>query len=339
MDCHRAGKKQQKAKKNGVKRRRVLKRSKKKGSRARLTIKCFAGNPSKVYYKVTRGHRKHKPGTISDVKFLKTSSAIKERITRMLESGEYYSVRQIQSTLQQQLSLLPRRHRDRQVRTEAIYHLFRQWRHARARKDVSDFTSVKGWLTGLASMSFTVWQGTLGDEPPYAFGFCSPWQRVLLKQHPYWSLDATHHMGNYTNAVLFTIVIRHAVADRGVPVAYMLTNDQSAATLTEWFRSLADMGAKPTRITIDRDMAALKAIDAVWGDSCTIQLCLWHVQRAWMSQLHTKAVERGRKRILKPTDISIIRDAIKAMTRAADEGTFMQLWETVKSDWGNRQKA
>lgn len=157
-----------------------------------------------------------------------------------------------------------------------------------------------------------------------------------------WSIDATHHMGPHTNALLYTIIVRHELADRGIPVAYLFTNDRSADPVTKWLESIAAMDATPKIITIDCDLGEVKAIRAVWGDRCRIQYCTWHVQRAWMNQLVDKAVEwrtAQNKMARKYLEMQQIREQIKALMWERSKDDFFKKWDEFKEKWSRRQSA
>ena len=63
-------------------------------------------------------------------------------------------------------------------------------------------------------------------------------------------MDATHHMELDANALLYTVIVRHQLADRWIPVAYLFINDKSADPVTKWLQSIADMNTAPKIITM-----------------------------------------------------------------------------------------
>ncbi|KAG2214481.1 hypothetical protein INT45_006848 [Circinella minor] len=81
---------------------------------------------------------------------------------------------------------------------------------------------------------------------------------------------------------MYSIVIRNPTFDRGVPIAYLITNYQSAESLKQWFIILKAIGVNPVKITIDCDLSEANAIVAIYSESTVIQYCSWHVARAWM---------------------------------------------------------
>lgn len=145
---------------------------------------------------------------------------------------------------------LPIQHVDAQVRTEAIAHIYRTWHKERTQKVKDDTVSVTRWLDDLESRQYTLWRIANGDSSRYAFGVCSTWQKDELIKNENWSMDATHLIGLDANALLYTIIVRHELADRVIPVAYLFTNDRSAHPVTKWLQAMADINAAPKIITI-----------------------------------------------------------------------------------------
>ena len=95
---------------------------------------------------------------------------------------------------------------------------------------------------------------------------------------------------------MYTMVNRHPIAGRGVPVAYLITADLSLIPLVRWFYSLASIGLIPQRITIDRGYAKDNALTIVWPE-CTIQHCVWQVQRGWMTNVKSNVVASVRRTV------------------------------------------
>ena len=243
-------------------------------------------------------HTGHTPRSIEDVQFLPKSDKLNERILEELRKG--YNVRSVREYLQREYDSLPITNRDSYVNTVDVYNIFYKYREERCAKDTVDFASVKKWLDKFQDEGYHVWvdQDTSDDtvtellsEDQFSFGFSAPWQKELLLSTAgkFISLDATHDVSQYSDGVMYTIVIRHPIVGRGIPVAYLITNDLSSTPLVGWFYSLASLGLTPQRITIDRDFAEDNALTMVWP-GCTIQHCVWHVQRAWMINIKSKVI-------------------------------------------------
>ncbi|KAI7858154.1 hypothetical protein BDC45DRAFT_602754 [Circinella umbellata] len=58
--------------------------------------------------------------------------------------------------------------------------------------------------------------GVENPEERFSFGFCAPWQKQLLLSTAgkFISLDATHDVSQYSNGVMYTMVIRHPIVGR-----------------------------------------------------------------------------------------------------------------------------
>lgn len=344
-DCHRAHNKYirpWKPEDETIDRRNILKPSKKINCKARLTVRFYQETPGIAFAKRTKDHDKHTPGDPEEIEHLPTTKQVRECILAMLENGHGITRRQIRMKLNKDMLNRPIQHVESQVRTEAIAHIYRKWRNGRTQKDNDDGLSVTRWLDDLEARQYTVWRLANDDTSQYAFGFCSTWQKDELTKSDNWSMDATHHMGPDANALLYTIIVRHHLAHRGIPVAYLFTNDKSAYPVTKWLENISQLGASPKIITIDCDLGEVKAIQTVWGDSCRIQYCTWHVQRAWMNQLVDKAVEWGRaqnKQQRKYIEMQKIRDELKALMWEQDQDKFFSMWDAFKKVWSLHQSA
>lgn len=110
----------------------------------------------------------------------------------------------------------------------------------------------------------------------------------LLVEAKYVCIDATRDISPYRNGILYTIVIRHNVAGRGVSAAYLFTNNQSAESLVNWFRWLQKLGVHPVKVIIDCSLPEYNAIGAVWVNKVAVQYCTWHVARTCMQQILAK---------------------------------------------------
>jgi hypothetical protein len=99
-------------------------------------------------------------------------------------------------------------------------------------------------------------------------------------------IDGTHNTTFYANTILTTLVV-HDKWGHGVPVAWMLANSGTQATLS-YFLSLVRQRS-PTIISrffmSDRDHAQINAICRIYPKS-TVLLCWWHVLHAWQQHFH-----------------------------------------------------
>ncbi|GAA5817499.1 hypothetical protein MFLAVUS_011047 [Mucor flavus] len=120
----------------------------------------------------------------------------------------------------------------------------------------------------------------------FTFGFSSSWQQALLLQATSICLDATHCVTNIKNGILYTIVIRHPLTGTGCPVAFMFTENHSMYPIKEFLMFVRlSIGLQAIRkIIIDISATEYNAIQAVYPNS-TIQGCLFHVTKAWISKI------------------------------------------------------
>lgn len=174
-----------------------------------------------------------------------------------------------------------------------------------------DFVSLKIWLNDvLPAKQYMVFEGDLSlysnDTSLFALGFISPQQQELIKKSRTFCLDATYNISRRVDDILYSIVVRDELIDRGHPVAYMITNDHSLGPVTQWLNYLKTNGlvVNPEQITIDCSDTETTAIRNIFP-SCDIQYCLFHVSQAWNRQLNLK-VRTG----VSPADNRIMRAEI-----------------------------
>ena len=80
----------------------------------------------------------------------------------------------------------------------------------------------------------------------------------------------------------------------GIPLAYYLLSTATAITPRKWkivlqsfFKALMEKyGIKPTFVHTDKDIAEIKAAQAVWV-TAKHQLCWWHLKKAVKSHLES----------------------------------------------------
>lgn len=147
-------------------------------------------------------------------------------------------------------------------------------------------SSLSIWLNEiLPAKGYVIFHGDLAsysdDSTLFAYGFSSPAQQSTIKECHTFCLDATYGISRRVNDILYSIVVRDELIDRGHPVAYMITNDHTLGPVTQWLRHLKDNGlmVDPKQITIDCSDAETTAIKNVFP-GCEIQYCLFHVSQA-----------------------------------------------------------
>lgn len=85
---------------------------------------------------------------------------------------------------------------------------------------------------------------------------------------------------------LYSIVVRSPYTNKGVPVAFMLTSNETIPNLVKWFtfiKESANLNVK--RIMIDCSTTEIGAIREVFGGSADVLLCHWHIKRAWDTRI------------------------------------------------------
>ncbi|CDH61222.1 hypothetical protein RO3G_15174 [Lichtheimia corymbifera JMRC:FSU:9682] len=302
---------------------------------ARLVVHYYPLRDIKFDVELKQPHINHQPNTIEDDGHLPLPQDIRDQVEETLKSGITSDVRTIREYLQDQNANAPVTSRQYHIHTRDVYNKVYKWRKEKTTNDANDFKSVELWLTELEQeKQFAVWRYATISVDTFCFGFSSPWQLSMFENAKYLSIDATHHVCGYAKGLLYTIIIRHPEADRGVPISYLFTVDHSAAPLAKWFTDLKLLDISPIRVTIDCSNVELNAIRLAWGDTTSIQFCTWHVFRAWIDQYKKKA--RG-SALKKKMELVVLRDDLKKLMWERNERKFKALWRAFSKKWSKRQ--
>lgn len=99
-----------------------------------------------------------------------------------------------------------------------------------SQKDSDPNESLKRWGETLSAEGYFVVHRNLDLFPgTFIFGWSSPWQRGIMNTHQDIAcLDATHDTcvspTTLEKCLLITIVVKHKVSGKGIPVAFLITN-------------------------------------------------------------------------------------------------------------------
>jgi transposase-like protein len=146
-------------------------------------------------------------------------------------------------------------------------------------------------------------------------------------------MDATHSITTEKNTILYTLLIRHKISGKGVPISYMITNDHSRLPISRWLSGLKDIGMVPLRITVDCSIPEINAIGGVFVPSTTIQLCLFHVSRTWNTNLKSKV--KGDSPRHNKILWGIIMGELKSIMYEKSVHTFNNNLEIFYEKWSN----
>ncbi len=99
-----------------------------------------------------------------------------------------------------------------------------------SQKDADPNESLRRWAETLANEEYFIVHRNIGVSPStFIFGWSSPWQKQILANHQdIICLDATHDTCispiSFEKCLLYTIVIKHKLSGKGIPVAFLVTN-------------------------------------------------------------------------------------------------------------------
>ncbi|OAD67178.1 hypothetical protein PHYBLDRAFT_67314 [Phycomyces blakesleeanus NRRL 1555(-)] len=126
------------------------------------------------------------------------------------------------------------------------------------------------------------------NSEQFAFGFQSPTQMELMGISQSFCLDVTRNISTRSIEILYSLVTYHPETWKGSPVAYMVTNNHSAAPISQWLVHLqVQSNFTPMCITVDCSIAETNAITATLPQA-TVNFCEFHVLRAWQYNLDSK---------------------------------------------------
>ncbi len=99
-----------------------------------------------------------------------------------------------------------------------------------SQRDNDPNESLKRWGEDLISQRYFVVHRNIEISPgTFIFGWSSPWQQDILTNHQdILCLDATHDTcispTTSEKCLLYTILIKHKLSGKGIPIAFLITN-------------------------------------------------------------------------------------------------------------------
>ncbi|KAF9540546.1 hypothetical protein EC957_004027, partial [Mortierella hygrophila] len=303
--CHCAGKPEIKKKAEGKKRRQVFKTPKHLGCLARVYIHKFKdGHPPAPGYPPANAskrvrltyygcHTGHVLGDLEGFQHLRISQPVREAILGYIKLG--LGKRAIGDKLTLHSDALHSRlskgtlTRDDFVTAVDIANIYDAYWKEKSQGHSDCRISLSIWADRKQAEGNFVFRWnktTAGSANKYGYGFSSPWQLDKLRASGgAVGLDSTHNTCK-GSAELYTVIVQDPQTLRGIPVAFLLTEDKTAEPLQDWLIALeAYAGITFRYITTDDSKVEYKAIKHGLGDHVRIHLCLWHVARAWATQI------------------------------------------------------
>ena len=135
----------------------------------------------------------------------------------------------------------------------------------------------------------------VGSGSAFLFGFYTEWQASQLREYvSLLMVDSTHKTcyaleDSRKNAFLYTIVVKHDKAGRGIPAAFMVTSSETQRPLAEWLKWLKyslPLDVSPI-FMIDCSRTEMAAISTAFPNP-QIRLCHWHMLRAVRSNANSR---------------------------------------------------
>ncbi len=228
-----------------------------------------------------------------------------------------------------------------------------------SRFDPSCIESLKGYVKhiekggGIATLSETNGDQTRKASHFY-FAFCNKWQKKILERYSsVLCLDSTHNTcyaldDTHRKAYLYTIVVKHDVAGKGVPVAFMITSSEAQGPLASWLlwlKQSVNLVESPI-FMIDCSKKEMAAITSAFNEP-EIRLCYWHMLRAIRMQATSKIQTTqgdGRKRTRSEDNAGITSELRKSavsdlisLIKTPTHQEFDEVWRQYKLKYSAHQ--
>ncbi|KAG1608501.1 hypothetical protein G6F46_011501 [Rhizopus delemar] len=137
------------------------------------------------------------------------------------------------------------------------------------------------------------------------------------------------------------LFVRHPDTGKGVPVGYLLTNDQSVTLALEWLKFFRDhCSMQPEQIAVDCSIPEADAIRVTFGENCRLQLCFFLVAQCWSRNLATKIKnQRGQYNNAKVIRSNIMSELQSIMYETVRENViekicqFREKWTSVQPNF------
>ncbi|OAD81103.1 hypothetical protein PHYBLDRAFT_161737 [Phycomyces blakesleeanus NRRL 1555(-)] len=244
---------------------------------AALKIIQHLDNPNVVTFCQTRAHINHVSGDWDEVRTLPLPSEAIKIIEDQLKSGSSCKSTRI-SALRQIDSWGVG---VRKPNYEEIYNRMRKMTTLLYMFASDENAYISIWLNvKLAEQNYCIFEINLSvyndGKKQFAFGFQSLTQVSIMRILQSFCLNATHSISSRSNKVLYTLVTRHSQTGKGFPVAYMVTNNQTAMPIKLWLDHLRIKSSfVPMNITIDCSIMEVNAIKEALPHA-TIHYCDVH---------------------------------------------------------------
>ncbi|KAG1442968.1 hypothetical protein G6F46_012065 [Rhizopus delemar] len=193
---------------------------------------------------------------------MSVSDTLRDKIKDFLCKG--FSRREARSCLLQEMEG-DEQQRNKMFHYDDVYNVWLTVAKDKFQFGNNEFESPQLWKRKLINYGYKVIDHSLDNV--FFYGFISSWQMDIMKVSKCFSLDSTFGISSRSNEVLYSLVVRHPDTGKGVPVGYLLTNDQSVTPVLEWLTFFRDhCSMQPEKITVDCSIPEAEAIISAYPD-------------------------------------------------------------------------
>eukprot|EP01018_Ginkgo_biloba_P000638 Gb_06810 [translate_table: standard] len=157
-----------------------------------------------------------------------------------------------------------------------------------------DAVSVDRWVKERPDDFFYYKYANESQGIPFIIGIQTLWMRKMMVKYSHGSLismDATFSTNKY-GYQLYTLMVFDKFQN-GVPIAWVVSSQDTTSDIEEWLHAIFNAGVKERQdwkvcsFMTDDAATEIQALRRIFN--CNILLCLWHVRRAWLKHVRSKA--------------------------------------------------
>ncbi|KAI7885962.1 uncharacterized protein EV154DRAFT_605713 [Mucor mucedo] len=196
-----------------------------------------------------------------------------------------------------------------------------------SKKSQTEADSISLWMRQLKSEDYVTLSLIGEGQQTFVLSWVSLWQKKLLQNAQDWGIDYIHNTYNLSGKEdkithIFTIVVKDPATEKGVPVCFLVTDNEVTSALSLWFFWLkSNFKLQVKQIITDSFSTEVFSIIASYNNNITVTMSHWHIEQAWETQIenHASVVGSFQKtyRLQKR-----VREFLDCMMHAPNEASF-----------------
>ncbi|KAG2201832.1 hypothetical protein INT47_004389 [Mucor saturninus] len=166
-----------------------------------------------------------------------------------------------------------------------------------SKKSQTEADSISLWMGQLKSEDYVTLSLIGEGQQTFVLSWVSPWQKKLLQNAQDWGIDYIHNTYNLSGKEdkithIFTIVVKDPATEKGVPVCFLVTDNEVTSALSLWFFWLrSNFKLQVKQIITDSFATEVFSIIASYNNNITVTMSHWHIEQAWETHIENHASE------------------------------------------------